>query len=116
MQKPPDFTPVLSPGTTPVDRRQRFLAIGCCLVMAIITAAIMPLADAEWPRLPAFVPSYQTAITFAYLVTASLLFAQFRTTGTTGLVFLAGGCLYTALILIAQLLSFPGLFAAQPLL
>ena len=108
-------TPVLSPATIPVDRRQRWLAIGCCLMVATITATLMPLAAEEWPKLPAFIPAYQTAVTLSYLVTAYLLFAQFRTTGTTGLVFLAGGSLYTALILIAQLMSFPGLFASQPL-
>ena len=74
-------TPVLSPATIPVDRRQRWLAIGCCLMVATITATLMPLAAEEWPKLPAFIPAYQTAVTLSYLVTAYLLFAQFRTTG-----------------------------------
>jgi uncharacterized membrane protein len=75
MQGPLEFTAMMSPATTPVDRQQRLLAISCCLVLAVVTAALMPFAAEKLPERRAFLPAFLTAVTFCYLATTSLLFA-----------------------------------------
>jgi PAS domain S-box-containing protein len=63
-----------------------------------------------------FVPSYQSALAINDLITAILLYAQFPTFRSRGLLLLAGGYLFTALMAIVHGLTFPGLFAPTGLL
>src|SRR6202035_2730745 len=46
-------------------------------------------------------------------VTGYLIFAQYRVTRALALLYLSGGCFYTAAILLAQFLTFPGMFLDQ---
>ncbi len=93
------------------------LALVACGIIGLTTALFAPIADTPWPRVAAFVPSYQTTIILAYLITAYLIFTQYRVTRKTALLYLAGGCLFTGAILLVQFLTFPGMFVANgPLL
>lgn len=100
----------LSPASSPATGGHRVRATVVCLTAAIATLLLMPSAASAWPQLPAFVPVYQTVVIVGYAITAYLLWGSFRAARSTALLFLGAGCLYTALILLAQLLSFPGQF------
>jgi PAS domain S-box-containing protein len=100
----------------PPQRSDRRLAAGVVVVSLLIFAGIAPFARTQLPTVWAFVPSYQSALAINDLITAILLYAQFRTFRSRGLLLLAGGYLFTALMAIVHALSFPGLFAPAGLL
>jgi PAS domain S-box-containing protein len=97
----------------PSDRR---LAAGAVVVSLLIFVATAPFARTQLPAVWAFVPSYQSALAINDLITAILLYAQFPAFRSRGLLLLAGGYLFTALMAIVHGLTFPGLFAPTGLL
>jgi signal transduction histidine kinase len=101
---------------TPVTRSHKYGALIVCLVFAAVTAVFAPFAGADWPNVPAFFPAYQTLTAFCYALTAWLLFGDYRHGGRPSTLVLAAGALWTALILVAQLLSAPGMFGPARLL
>jgi signal transduction histidine kinase len=98
---------------TPLQRR---VAVAVVVVSAVFFLAAVPFAKQPIGEMWAFIPSYQSALIFGDLVTAYLLFAQFRVLRSRALLVLASGYLFTAFMAIAHALSFPGLFAAGGLL
>jgi hypothetical protein len=102
-----------SPDSRLATRIQKERALWTCGMIALVTAIFVPIADTLWPLIPAFLPTYQTTIILAYMVTGYLTFAQYRATRSMSLLYLSGGCLYTGAILIAQFLSFSGLFISE---
>lgn len=105
-----------SPISRQATARQRRHALIVCVAIVLVTAAFFPIAQEQWPRFAAFIPAYQTAVIFDYLVCAYLIFGHYRATGSNALLHLGCGCLYTGLVMIAQFLSFPGMFDSQGLL
>src|ERR1700676_63617 len=102
----------LSP--SPAQRR-RALAVLLALVAAFLTTEGL-LSTIQLGRIEAFVPVYATAMFVTDLMTAVLLFAQFSILRSRALLVLASGYLFTALMLIPWLLTFPGVFAPGGLL
>jgi signal transduction histidine kinase len=92
------------------------LALGVVLVIAVSTVFTLIFANIQLPRADAFIPALQTAIVFNDLITAALLFAQFAIMRSRALLVLANGFLFTALIVIPHLLTFPGAFTPTGLL
>lgn len=111
LEEPRVFLSTSSPGNG--DRR---LALAVVLVSAALFAALAPFAQVSLPQVPAFLPLYQSALVFNDLVTAALLFGQFRFLRSRGLAVLACGYLFTALVAIAHMLTFPGLLSPGGLL
>src|ERR1700712_6043358 len=107
----PDAAPTLA--ETPTTRAHRHAALIVCLAFAATTTLFAPFASADWPNLPAFFPAYQTLTAFCYALTAWLLFGDYRHGGRPSTLVLAAGALWTALILVAQLLSAPGMVGPQ---
>jgi len=105
-----------SPTTRLATPKQRQAALALSIAITVITAVFLPFAKDQWSRIAAFIPSYQTALIFDYLICAYLIFGHYRATHSRALLHLGCGCLYTALILFGQFLSFPGMFAQQGLL
>jgi signal transduction histidine kinase len=66
--------------------------------------------------LDSFVPSIQIIVSIASIITAVLLFGQFWTIGSRGVLALAGGYLFVALIVVSHILTFPGAFSPTGLL
>jgi hypothetical protein len=96
---------------------QRRLALAVVLTMVtafIITAG--PLSTMQLARIDAFVPAYAAAMFVIDLITAVLLFAQFSILRSRALLALSNGYLFTALIVIPWMLTFPGVFAPGGLL
>ena len=100
----------------PATLQHRHAALIVCLAFAAVTALFAPFASADWPNVPAFFPAYQTLTAFCYALTAWLLFGDYRHGGRSSTLVLAAGALWTALILVAQLLSAPGTVGPERLL
>jgi signal transduction histidine kinase len=102
----------LSPG-----RAQRRLALAVVLVLLVaffVTAG--PLSKVQLARIDAFIPAYASAMLVIDSITAVLLFAQFSILRSRALLLISSGYLFTALMLIPWVLTFPGVFAPGGLL
>jgi signal transduction histidine kinase len=102
----------LSPGRA--QRRLAFAVVLAMLIAFFITAG--PLSTIQLARIDAFVPAYATAMFVTDSITAVLLFAQFSILRSRALLVIASGYLFTALIVIPWILTFPGVFASSGLL
>lgn len=91
---------------TPAERKRATLA---CLLIALVTAVLIPVSTIELPNIPAFLPAYQAVLITAYLITAYLIFGFYRANRLVSLLYLCAGCIYTAGSLGAQFLSIPNL-------
>jgi len=102
--------------TLPAGARERRRALAVVAVSAAIFAAAVPFAKAQLAPVWAFIPVYESALVVNDLITAILLFGQFGFLRSRGLLVLASGYLFTALIAVAHALTFPGVFAPTGLL
>jgi len=100
----------------PAQRTERRVAFGIVLASLAISLAAAPFAKVQLPRVDAFIPIYESALTFNDLITAVLLFGQFSILRSRGVLLLACAYLFTGFMVIAHMLSFPGLFAEGGLL
>src|SRR4030081_680838 len=99
------------------SRAQRRLALAVVLVLlAALFITEGPLSTTQAPRIDAFVPAYATAMFVNDSITAVLLFAQFSILRSRALLAIASGYLFTALMLIPWMLTFPGVFTPGGLL
>jgi signal transduction histidine kinase len=108
--------PILS-SLSPSSAQKR-LALGIVLGIFVVFVALMadPFSGRPPVRIDAFIPSYATAMFVNDMITAILLFAQFSMMRSRALLVIASGYLFTALILIPWILTFPGMFAPQGLI
>ncbi len=106
--------PLLSTAlATPKDKRT---AAVIAVVALLAFVAIVPFVRIPLAAMPAFIPSYEAALFFIDLITAILLYDQFIRVRSSGILFLASGYLFDALIIVAHALSFPGAFSPSGLL
>src|SRR6266478_645598 len=85
-------------------------------ILAIYFIAVGPLSDIPPYPIAAFIPSYTTAMFVTEALTAILLFAQFSILRGRAILVIASGYLFTALILIPWILTFPGVFGSTSLI
>ena len=96
---------------------QQRVALGIVLFLLAAYAIFAgPLSAIRPVDIEAFFPIYVTAMFMSDLITAVLLFAQFSILRSRALLGIASGYLFTALILIPWILTFPGVFAPSGLL
>jgi len=101
---------ILSTLSPSLAQRRLALAVVLALVAAfVITAG--PLSTIQLGRIDAFIPAYAAAMFVIDSITAVLLFAQFSILRSRALLVIASGYVFTALILIPWMLTFPGVFA-----
>src|SRR6266446_4832122 len=101
----------------PPSPAQRRLALGVVLaLMAAFVVLAGPLSTVPLARIDAFVPMYAAAMFVCDSITAVLLFAQFAILRSHALLAISSGYLFTALIIIPWVLTFPGVFAPGGLL
>jgi signal transduction histidine kinase len=96
--------------------RQRAVALVIVAALLVVLGVSAALGDPPLLRLDGFIPSIQAIIFVSDLVTATLLFAQFSIVRSRGLLTLASGYLFTALIVVPYTLTFPGAFAPNDLM
>jgi PAS domain S-box-containing protein len=93
----------------PTQRQTRSaLAGGTVLLLGLV--ALAPFAGKPLPQINGFIPALDAIIFITDLITASLFFAHFSITRSKALLVLACGYLFSALLVAAHGLSFPGLF------
>jgi signal transduction histidine kinase len=94
---------------------QRRMAGVFVLALLAILVATWPFATVKLPEIGAFVPSLAAALFVSDCVTAVLLFGQFSILRQPGLLIIANGYLFSALIVVAHALAFPGAFSPRGL-
>jgi diguanylate cyclase (GGDEF)-like protein len=82
-------------------------ALVIVVLFGVATGALLPVAGQRWLALPGFVPAYQTAVFLFYAMSFMHLATYVRYTGALPLLHIATGCLFSALILLIQMFSFP---------
>ncbi len=99
----------------PTLRQKRIvLAVATVLLVGLGVSALF--ADTPLPRIDAFIPALEGAVILTDLITSVLLFSQCRASHSRALLALASGYLFTALIVILHVLTFPGAFSPTGLL
>jgi signal transduction histidine kinase/DNA-binding response OmpR family regulator len=91
-------------------RREHRHAAAVVAVSLIAFVVLAPWARTPLGVVPAFMPIYEAALLITDLLTAALLFGQYRILRSPALLALSCGYLFTALMTTAHALSFPGLF------
>jgi len=97
--------------TLTAARRHRAKAVGVVLVLSALFVGTAPFAKQPLPAVWGFIPMYQAALVTIELITAVMLFGQFRYLGSASLLVLASGYLFSASMAVAHAISFPGLFS-----
>jgi signal transduction histidine kinase len=100
----------------PPTPRQSRIALFVAVALLIGLGATAPFADAPLPRIDALIPAIEIAVIITDFITAALLFSQYRIYLSRALLALASGYLFTALIIIPHVLTFPGAFSPTGLL
>ncbi|HSD31908.1 MAG TPA: MASE4 domain-containing protein [Gemmatimonadales bacterium] len=102
--------------TLPAERHERRLALAVVVISAAIFLSAVPFAKVPIGPVWAFIPIYQSALAINDVITAVLLFGQFACLRSRGVLVLAAGYLFTALMAVSHMLTFPGVFAPTGLL
>ena len=100
----------------PPTRAQRNLSRALLLALLLILLGTWPFAAVRLPAVDAFVPTLAAALFVSDCVTAALLFAQFSILRQWALLLIASGYLFSALIVVAHALTFPGAFTPNGVL
>ena len=98
------------------SRRQELSALATVSILLIAVTSVSPYTAKPLPRFAAFIPFINATILVTDLITAILLFAHFSISRSRALLVLAGGYLFTAVIVIPHALTFPGAFSPKGLL
>jgi signal transduction histidine kinase len=94
----------------PPTRRQERLAFAIAALLFAALLAMLPVGDRPLPRQYAFITIVDTVLFLSDLITAALLYAQYAVVRSRGLLALAMGYLFTAIVIVPHLLTFPGVF------
>jgi PAS domain S-box-containing protein len=92
------------------------VAVAVAAASAIAFIPFAPFAKVQLAPVFAFIPIYQSALATCDLITAVLLYAQFGQLRSRALLLLAAAYVFTALMAVVHMLTFPGLFAPTGLL
>jgi PAS domain S-box-containing protein len=106
----------LSLSTFPALDRQRIVAVVVAALLTLAALAVIPSAHRALEPSAPFLPVFVTFTALTDILTAYLLLRDAGLNGSRALTFLGCGYLYTGLIVIAQALTFPGVFSATGLL
>jgi signal transduction histidine kinase len=101
----PEVLATIAP--TPAQRRMARAFLLALLIFLLVT---WPFATIKLPEVDAFVPTLAAALFVSDCVTAALLLAQFSVLRQWALLVIANGYLFSALIVVAHALAFPGAF------
>ena len=102
--------------TLPPTRQQTFSAIAAGAIVLVGFGVLAPFADIPLPRIDVFIPIFEAIVFVTDLITSVLLFSQFSISNSRALLALASGYLFTALIIIPHVLTYPGVFSPTGLL
>jgi signal transduction histidine kinase len=109
-----DFPIVIA--TMPATGRQRTVALGVVILLAVAAVVIAPFASIQVAQIDAFIPVLQTVLSVVDFITATLLFAQFSIQPQRALLALASGYIFSGSFAFLQTLAFPGAYAPDGLI
>jgi signal transduction histidine kinase len=95
---------------------QRRLALGVAVAFTIAFLSILFIGDRKLPHSVAYVPILDSIMFMSDLITATLLYLQYYLSRQSRSLALGMGYLFSALIIIPHLLTFPGNFSPTGLL
>ena len=99
----------------PATPRQTRVALALASALLLGLGALAPFADIPLPRNNAFVPTLEGVVVITNFITSVLLFSQSWVSRSRALLALASGYLFTSLIAISHVLTFPGAFSPNGL-
>lgn len=102
--------------TEPASRTQKRLIAALAAALVCLAIPVGLNADMKLAPTPAFLPAYAMAVLLTDLLTAYLMASQYRILRRPALLVLAAAYLYSGLIVIPQMLVFPGVFSPSGLL
>ncbi len=102
--------------TLPPGSKERAVARSVVAASALLFLILLPFAKLHLQQNPAFVPVYETLLVVIDLITAVLLFGQYRILRSRALLCLVSGYLFAAFMEIGHALSFPNAFSSQGLI
>jgi PAS domain S-box-containing protein len=94
-------------------RAQERAALAALALCGIVFALLAPFAKLPLGRVTQFIPLYDSAMMLSDLMTAMLLVGQLQASRSRALCLLALGYLFTAVLALLHMLSFPGLFGVN---
>jgi transposase-like protein len=100
----------------PPTPRQTWAGLSVAAVLIVALVVVIPFASKQLARIDAFIPAFEAIVFVTDLITSALLFSQFSISRSRALLALATGYLFTALIVIPNMLTFPGAFSESGLL
>jgi signal transduction histidine kinase len=101
---------------TPPNQKQVRFGLSIVGLMLAAFILILPARDIQLSEIPAFVPITNTIMILGDLMVATMIYAQATVFRSQALTVLASGFVYSALVLVAHALTFPGAFAPTGLL
>jgi len=107
-----DEHPEISLLTIRPKPRQTKIAAGLGIALLVGLAVCGPFADTPLARIDSFIPSVESIVFVTDFITSVLLFSQSRITRSRALLALASGYLFTSLIIVSHILTFPGAVSA----
>src|SRR5215469_4013959 len=102
--------------TLPAGQTARRTAFAGIIALLASAATVAPFASVPFPGFTAFVPISSSVVFTNDLITSMLLMCQYVIVGWRAILFLAVGYLFTAVLSIIHLLTFPGAFTPTGLL
>lgn len=102
--------------TAPPTRRQTQTAVAVAVVLLVGLGLCVPFAEVPLARIDSFIPTFEGAVILTDLITSILLFSHFSMSRSPALLALASGYLFTSLIVVSHVLTFPGAFSSGGLL
>src|SRR5215470_16270954 len=102
--------------TAPAERGDHRLALVVVILSLLVFLSLAPFAGQPLRQVWAFIPIYESAITISDFITAAIFFIQFKILRSRALLTLACGYLFTAMMVIPHVLTFPGVFSPTGLL
>ncbi|WP_213955838.1 MULTISPECIES: MASE4 domain-containing protein [unclassified Variovorax] len=114
---PPEGGDFIFSGLPPSPAQKRLAGVVVLALLSFFLLVIAgPFSGIQLGRISAFVPAYVMAMFVNDLITSILLFSQFSIVRSRAILVIASGYLFTALIVIAVFLTFPGAIATDALL
>ena len=98
--------------TLPASPQQRRTALAAIASLGVLALAALPFARTVLGTFPGFVTLYGGAVLMGLAITTTILFGQFAISRRRSLLTLACGTLFSAIVFVPYVLSFPGVGTA----
>jgi signal transduction histidine kinase len=108
--------PLVSLSNLPATAQQRRVALVVAVALLLAFVISAPFANVQLPRYDGYIPAIESMVFVNDLITAILLFAHYSISPSRAILALASAYLFTALIVIPHILTFPGAFTPTGLL